>query len=105
MVFMGKGEVTDPAQLSKCLRTSNKRARWHKHPQTETFIHAVNSPHSFQQPSHSHTVEVNELTLARVALGGQEVFIVFDLVCQLRVQIELCWKLRDPVPRKQNKGF
>lgn len=60
---------------------------------------------SFQQPLHSHTVEVNELTLALVALGGQEVFVVFDLVRQLWVQSELCWKLGDPVPVRENKGF
>lgn len=68
------------------------------------LIHSVNSKNSLQQPCHSHTVEVNELTLSHVALGAQEVFKVFDLVCQLWGQIELCWKLRDPVPGWQNKG-
>ena len=53
---------------------------------------------------HSHTVEVNELTLSLVALGGQEVFKAFDLVLQLWVQIELRWKLGEPIPGGQNKG-
>lgn len=97
--------LTPHSTAQQCLRTGNKRAHWHKHPQTETLIHTVNSTHSFQQPIHSHTVEVNELTLPLVALGGQEVFKVFDLVRQLRVQIELCWKLRDPVPQGQNRGM
>lgn len=52
---------------------------------------------------HSHTVEVNELTLSLIALSAQEVFKVFDLVRQLWGQIELCWKLRDPVPGGQNE--
>lgn len=82
------------------MRRGNKRPQWHKHPQTETFSHTVNNEHSFQQPIHSHTVEVNELALVLVALGGQKVFIVFDLVCQLRVQSELRWKLGDPVPAR-----
>ena len=90
---MREGEVTDPASLSNVWEN--------KHPQTETFIHAVDSTYSFQ---YSHAIKVNELTLPLIALSCQEVFIVFDLVCQLWVQIELCWKLRDPVPGRQKQG-
>lgn len=69
-----------------------------------TLIQTVNNTRSIQRPIHSHAVQVNELTLPLIALSGQEVFIVFDLVCQLRVQIELCGKLRYPVPGRKNKG-
>lgn len=74
-----------------------------KHPQTKAFIHAVNNKHRVRQPIHLHTVNVNELTLPLIALSSQEVFKVFDLVRQLRAQIELRWKLRDPVSGEQEK--
>lgn len=95
--FCGKWEGTDPAQ--QCLRTLTYT------PTDRDVSFTLSATHSSQQPIHSHTVEVNELTLALVALGGQEVFKVFDLVRQLWVQIELCWKLRDPIPGRQNKGI
>lgn len=63
----------------------------------ETFIHPT-VRNGRRQRSHSHTVQVNELALPLVALCGQEVFKVLDLVSQLRVQVELGWKLGDPVP-------
>lgn len=56
------------------------------------------------RPSHSHALQVNELALPLVALRGQEVFKVLDLVGQLRVQVELGLKLGDPVPGGGKEG-
>jgi len=97
---MRKEEVGDPESHGSA-HFENRRYKEHVDINAhgpEAFIHAVNR--QLQQPLHSHAVQVNELALARVALRGQEVFKVFDLVRQLRAQIELRWKLRDPVPGK-----
>lgn len=103
MAFMVQGEVSDLYIAQQCLRTGNKRLLWYKQPQyTHTLSVTLWITHTALD---SHTVQVNELTLALVALGGQEVFKVFDLLGQFRVQIELGWKLRDPVPGGQNKGM
>lgn len=79
-----------------------KKGTWPKS-LPETFIHPT-VRNGRGQRSHSHTVQVNELALPLVALCGQEVFKVLDLVSQLRVQVELGWKLGDPVPVGRNEG-
>lgn len=78
-----------------------KKGTWTK-TLSETFIHPIVRS-GRRQRSHSHTVQVNELALPLVALRGQEVFKVLDLVSQLRVQVELSWKLGDPVPGGRNE--
>lgn len=57
-----------------------------------------------RQRSHSHTVQVDEPALPLIALRGQEVLKVLDLIGQLWVQVELGGKLGDPVPGGGNAG-
>lgn len=52
---------------------------------TEVFFHLSDIKNSCRQSSHSHTVQVDKPALPLVALRGQEVLKVLDLVGQLRV--------------------
>lgn len=98
-----ENKVNDPVlHSSVVLENGGKKGTWPK-PPPETFIHPTVRK-GRRQRSHSHTVQVNELALPLVALCGQEVFKVLDLVRQLRVQVELGWKLGDPVPGGRNEG-
>lgn len=98
-----ENKVNDPVlHSSVMLENGGRKGTWPKS-LPETFIHPT-VRNGRRQRSHSHTVQVNELALPLVALRGQEVFKVLDLVSQLRVQVELGWKLGDPVPGGKNEG-
>lgn len=91
-----------PFTAQQCQSTHHKTEWCNLWRKTLTFT--LSATHSVKQPVHLHTVQVDELTLPLVAFIGQEVFKVFDLLLQLGVQIELCRKLRNPVPGRKGSG-